>query len=68
MGPGCEMGMGMMVAMGLFWLALLALVAWGLYRLLASRRPAPHEALDRRYASGEISTDDYEERRRTLGE
>ena len=32
MGADCAMGQGMMAAMGLFWLALIALVGWGLYR------------------------------------
>lgn len=74
MGADCAMGPGMMAAMGLFWLALVALVGWGLFRLVAPRRPAPpapetpRQALDRRYASGEIATDDYEERRRLLAE
>lgn len=71
---GMDCGVGMMAAMGLFWLGLLALVGWGLYRLVASRRSGPttpeppRQTLDRRYALGEISSDDYEERRRTLGD
>lgn len=68
--------MGMMGAMGwamwLFWILLIALVAWGLYRLFTTRRSeapireTPLEALQRRYAEGELSTEEYEERRRTL--
>ncbi len=66
----CMMGMGWI--MGLFWILLIALVAWGLYRLFTTRgsstsaRETPLEALQRRYAEGGLSTDEYEERRRTL--
>ena len=73
--------MGMMGGMGwmmmLFWLLLIVLVGWGLYRLFttrggdrgasaAPRRETPMEALQRTYAEGKISTEEYEERRRTL--
>lgn len=69
----------MMWAMWLFWILLVALVAWSLWRLFAARRAdslppgstpleTPRETLDRRYADGDISTQEYEERRRKLGE
>ena len=68
--------MGAMGAMGwamwLLWILLLALIAWGLYRLFATSgssapaRETPLEALQRRYAEGEMSTEEYEERKRTL--
>ena len=68
--------MGMMGGMGwvmmFFWILLLALVGWGLYRLFATRRseaPArktPLETLQHRYARGELSTEEYEERRQKL--
>lgn len=75
-GGGCMIGMWVM---WLFWIALIALVAWGLYRLFATRRggtpppdelprETPRKALDRRYAHGEISTAEYEKRRRKLDE
>lgn len=71
------MGMGGMLIMWLFWILLIALLVWGLYRLVASRRSgsppegaAPHETplevLERRYAEGEITTEEYEGRRRKL--
>lgn len=79
MDGGCTMGMWGMLAMGLFWIALIALVVWGLYRLFATRRgktlsqssppdETPRATLDRRYAHGDLSTQDYEERRRKLDE
>ena len=78
----CMMGAGcgwMMWAMWLFWIFLVALLAGGLWRLFATRRggppppggtprETPRETLDRRYADGDISTQEYEERRRKLGE
>ena len=75
--------MGMMGGMGwvmmLFWALLLALVVWGLYRLFttrggdrgasaAPRRETPMEALQRSYAEGKISTEEYEERKHKLSE
>ena len=80
MGGNCMMGMWGMLAMWLFWIVLIALLVWGLYRLIESRRStppgrheaysreSPHEVLDRRYAAGEISTEEYEEHRRKLRE
>lgn len=74
------MGMGGMLLMWLFWIALLVLLVWGVYRLVkssrsgsSSRRRAaedetPMDVLERRYAAGEISTDEYEERKRKLRE
>ena len=71
--------MGMMGDMGwvmmLFWALLIALAVWGLYRLFTTRggggaaappRETPMEALRRSYAEGKISTEEYEERKRTL--
>lgn len=60
--------------MGLFWLLLAALIVLGLYRLLTPRdestpnRESPMETLRRRYAEGELSTEEYEERKRKLRE
>lgn len=76
MGAGCGWMMG---AMWLFWILLIALIAWGLWRLFATRRggtpsadepprETPSQTLDRRYAQGDVSTQEYEERRRKLGE
>lgn len=76
MEPGCMMGMHW--AMWLFWILLIALVIWGLYRLFTSRRTGPPrdaalgerpmEVLQRRYAAGEITAEEYEERKRKLSE
>lgn len=58
--------------MGLFWILLIALLAWGLYRLFSTRKSAPParetplEVLQRRYAAGELSTEEYEEQKRRL--
>ena len=68
--------MGAMGAMGwatlIFWILLIALLAWGLYRLSttsgSSARETPLETLQRRYAEGDISTEEYEERKRTLSQ
>lgn len=68
--------MGMMGSMGwamwVFGILLVALVAWSLYRLFATRdastppRETPLERLQQRYAEGDLSTEEYEERKRTL--
>lgn len=70
MGPMGVMGW----AVWLFGILLIGLVVWGLYRLFTTRdtstpsRETPLEALQRRYAEGELSTEEYEERKRTLSE
>ncbi|MBK9741341.1 MAG: SHOCT domain-containing protein [Actinobacteria bacterium] len=58
----------MVIAMLLFWGALVTLVVW-LVRGGASGASAaenPQGILDRRLASGEITPDEYEERRRII--
>lgn len=76
---GMECGVGMMLGMLLFLVLLLALVGWGFYRVFRSSRSGPRrdetppretpmEILQRRYAEGEISADEYEERKRNLTE
>ena len=65
--------------MGLWWILLIILaLAVGGYFVRGSSRPAqsarreparretPLEALERRYAEGEISTEEYEERKQAL--
>jgi putative membrane protein len=65
------MGVGW-VFMGLFWLALVALIVWLVVRLVPSRdRPAarpdsPEEILDRRFARGEIDEETYRSQRAAL--
>jgi len=79
-GQGLADCMGMMGGMGwamwLFWVLLLTAVVWSLYRLFATRggeppsaapdRETPMEALQRSYAEGKFSTEEYEKRKRTL--
>lgn len=70
-------GIGMVLAMLLFWIPLIGLCIWLVARLTRSSRPtatAPVDApadsargiLDRRLAAGEISVEEYTERRRAL--
>lgn len=78
MGGNC-MG-GMMWLMWIFWIVVAALIVWGVYRFTRGRgsggqanqepteRATPMETLQQRYAAGEINTEEYEERKRTLGE
>ncbi len=67
-------GMGwMMAANGVFWLAVLVLVAVLAYRLVRSGEHARHpgrsaglDLLDERYARGEIDREDYLRRKQDL--
>lgn len=69
-GTGWGGGMAMMV---LFWLLLIAIVVW-FFRSAesraspGSRHETPLEILQRRYASGDIGRDEYEQKRRDLGD
>jgi putative membrane protein len=72
---GGGMGSGMWLFMGLFWVALLALIVWLVVQLLPSRnRPAPgghdpaQEILDRRFARGEIDEQTYAAQRAVLAD
>lgn len=66
-------GMGM-VLMLLFWAVLIAALVWGVARL--TRRPgegietrpveSPRQILDRRFASGDLTQEQYATARRTL--
>lgn len=74
------MGMGGMLLMWLLWILIIALLVWGIFRLVkrsrsdssgrrdTAERESPLDILKRRYASGDMSTDEYEERRRKLDE
>lgn len=73
MGMG-SMGMGGALgwSMWLFWILLFGLLIWGVYRLTTrapsrSTRDTPLDVLQRRYAKGDLSTEEYEERKRVLG-
>ena len=63
----------MMMGWGFIWIILLVVVFYLLFQQQQRReevppRPVedPLEVLQRRYAAGEISTEEYEERRRVL--
>ena len=70
---GGGMGFGGWLFMGLFWVALLALIVWLVVQLLPSRnRPvsgqgeSPEDILDRRFARGEIDEQTYTAQRAVL--
>jgi putative membrane protein len=66
-----SMGAGDWVVMSLFWVGLIALIAWVVARLAVDREPSgerPEEILDRRLASGEIDAATYDALRVTLRE
>jgi putative membrane protein len=61
----------MMVGMVLFWTAIVFGIVWlirgGSDRRQAHRAEPPTEVLDRRFAEGAISVEDYRQRRNILG-
>lgn len=60
---------GMHAFWWIFWLIVIAFVAWALARGSDGRareRETPLETLRRRYARGEIGTQEYEERKAIL--
>ncbi len=64
-GYGMMGGMGWLGVLGmlLLWAGVIALVVWGLSGLFPRGRQAEPDVMDilrRRYASGEISREDYE--------
>ena len=70
---GGGMGVAGWLFMGLFWVALLALILWLVVRLLPSRdrsavdgQDSPEEILDRRFARGEIDEQTYTAQRAAL--
>lgn len=72
MGPGMMGGFGGMGLMFLVWIGVLGLIIWAV--VAAVRHPAessvladpPLHVLKRRYASGEISKEEYEEKKKDL--
>ena len=59
----------MAIGMALFWGVVILGAAWALRGGLEGRRPrneTPAEILERRFAEGEISPEDYRERRQVL--
>jgi len=71
---GNGMGVSSWLFMGVFWLALLALIVWLVARLLpSSKRPepgvnplSPEDILDLRFARGEIDGQTYAAQRTAL--
>jgi putative membrane protein len=70
---GGGMGLAAWLFMGLFWVALLALILWLVVRLLPARDrlapsgyDSPEEILDRRFARGEIDEPTYTAQRAAL--
>jgi len=67
-------GIVMMIGMGLFWVLVIVLIVWlargGLDNFRASGPEAltPLQILDRRFAEGSITVDEYKERREVLRE
>lgn len=57
---------GMHALWWLFWIVVVGAAAVFLFRSFAAGRETPLEVLRRRYAAGEISKEDYEERKRIL--
>jgi uncharacterized membrane protein len=54
------MGVGGWVGMAVFWVAVVALVLWGVSRLFPTRHaPSAWEVLDARLASGELDPVTY---------
>jgi putative membrane protein len=75
MGPGMMGGYGIMFIMPILWIVVIGLIVWAV--VAAIRRPgesdgaygssAPAlEILKRRYARGEISKEEYEEKKKDL--
>jgi putative membrane protein len=62
-------GVGMFF-MGLLWIAVVALIAWGFISMFRIRRgvsePDAQEILNRRFARGEISREEFEQARAVL--
>jgi uncharacterized membrane protein len=60
----------MMIGMGLFWLAIILGVVWLIRDGVGRQQPAPSEnaltILDRRFAEGAVSLDEYKQRRDVL--
>lgn len=64
-------GLMMLMMMMLFWIVPIALVIWGVAglsrgQMLATQSETPLEIMRRRYASGEISQEEFEQAKRAL--
>jgi putative membrane protein len=67
-----DWGVLMMLGMALFWIAVIVLVVWLVRRGTegfgrpSAEHVTPMEILDRRFAEGEITREEYRERREEL--
>ena len=62
-------GIGMMLMMLIFWIVVIALLVYGIRWFAGLHRPHRDPALDilrQRYARGEISQEEFEEKKRAL--
>jgi putative membrane protein len=73
MGYGWGMGPGGWILMALFWIVLIGLVVWAVVVLLPGTRgggrtgrETPEEILDRRFALGELDSEQYRRAREEL--
>jgi putative membrane protein len=73
MGYGFGMGLAGWIFMGLFWVAVIALVVWAVVALIPGtragdngRRETPEQILDRRFALGELDAEQYRRARDEL--
>jgi putative membrane protein len=75
MGYGWGMGLMGWIFMGLFWFVVIGLIVWAVATLLpagrrslggSARADDPREILDRRFALGEIDTEQYRRAREEL--
>lgn len=57
---------GMHIFWWLFWIAVILVLFSPLTPVSRRRRETPLEVLQRRYAAGEVSTEEYEERKAKL--
>jgi putative membrane protein len=70
MGFGWGMGLGGWIFMGLFWVVAIGLIVWALVALVPtghrSAADDPRDILDRRFALGELDTEQYQRAREEL--
>jgi putative membrane protein len=76
MGPGMMLGFGWMGLMPILWIAFLGLIVWAIVAAVrslgeskgsnSSKADTALEVLKKRYARGEISKEEYEEKKRDL--
>ena len=76
MGPGMMGSLGWMWLMPVFWILLLGLIIWAVVALVrglsesrdsdSSKADSPLEILKSRYAKGDITKEEYEEKKKDL--